>query len=228
MMTVNKFGEGLNAYGDNSRIDTTNFSTKTYVHKTFIENQIDENIDLNNDFKIINSKEPENKNDLTTKDYVDTVGDRVSELEVLASNIKPPQFNESSELTVGFLNVVSSVKSAGVFTDHLILNSDSGEEDFKLNHRTMKQMLNHREDIIREFNLKLVNLSNEVIELKQENEILEIEIKKEGLDTTKRVLAVLYKKGIFDTFENPESILLDFNIDVETLYNQFKLRVDAE
>jgi hypothetical protein len=68
-MSVSRFGTSAS----NKSSASFDGVTKTYVHNNFLETTVDENIDLNNSYKVINSTNPINDQDLTTKSYVDDV-----------------------------------------------------------------------------------------------------------------------------------------------------------
>ena len=70
-MPINVFGNSSN--NSQNKIDTSLFVQKPYLKSNYIENNIDEDIDLKNQYKIINLPNPSNIQDACTKDYVDNL-----------------------------------------------------------------------------------------------------------------------------------------------------------
>ena len=70
-MTINVFGKS--SHGNNNKIDTSLFVQKPYLRSNYIESNIEEDINLKNQYKIINLQGPSDKNDACNKNYVDNL-----------------------------------------------------------------------------------------------------------------------------------------------------------
>ena len=72
-MPINVFGNSLN--NSDSKIDTSRFVQKSYLRHNYIETDIDHDINLKNQYRIINSIQPINDNDIVNKIYIDIIAD---------------------------------------------------------------------------------------------------------------------------------------------------------
>ena len=70
-MPINVFGNSSNNSGN--RVDTSLFVQKPYLRTNYIESNIEEDIDLKNQYKIINLPDPINKGEACSKNYVDNI-----------------------------------------------------------------------------------------------------------------------------------------------------------
>ena len=75
-MPTNVFGNSLN--NSVTKIDTSLFVQKTYLRSNYIEANIEEDINLKNQFRIKNLPDPTNLQDPGTKNYIDNAIDEVS------------------------------------------------------------------------------------------------------------------------------------------------------
>ena len=71
-MPINVFGNSSNNNNDN-KIDTSLFVQKPYLRSNYIEANIEEDIDLKNQYKIKNLIDPINLYDACNKNYVDNI-----------------------------------------------------------------------------------------------------------------------------------------------------------
>ena len=71
-MPINVFGNSSNNNNDN-KIDTSLFVQKPYLRSNYIEANIEEDIDLKNQYKIKNLIDPLNLHDACNKNYVDNI-----------------------------------------------------------------------------------------------------------------------------------------------------------
>ena len=71
-MPINVFGNSSSSY-DNNKIDTSLFVQKPYLRTNYIESNIEENINMKNQFKIKNLPYPEENSDAVFKAYVDSL-----------------------------------------------------------------------------------------------------------------------------------------------------------
>ena len=69
-MPINVFGNSSSTY-DNNKIDTSLFVQKPYLRTNYMESNIEENINMKNQFKIKNLPYPEENSDAVCKSYVD-------------------------------------------------------------------------------------------------------------------------------------------------------------
>ena len=68
---MNVFGSSSSSQSD-SQIDTTNFVKKSYLKTNYIEANLEEDIDMKNQYYIKNLPNPINSNDCMNKIYADT------------------------------------------------------------------------------------------------------------------------------------------------------------
>ena len=68
-MTINVFGNSSN--NSDNKIDTSKFVQKSYLRSNYIETDIDHDINLKNQYRIINSLQPINDNGIVNKIYID-------------------------------------------------------------------------------------------------------------------------------------------------------------
>ena len=57
---------------DNKKVDLSQYARKSYIRSNYIESDIDHDIDLENQYKIINLANPINDKDGVNKMYIDT------------------------------------------------------------------------------------------------------------------------------------------------------------
>ena len=69
-MPLNVFGNS-NSNDNNNKIDTSRFVQKTYLRSNYIETDIDHDINLKKQYRIINTLQPINDNDIVNKIYID-------------------------------------------------------------------------------------------------------------------------------------------------------------
>ena len=70
-MLINVFGNSSSS-NDNNKIDTSRFVQKSYLKSNYIETDIDHDINLKNQYRIINLQNPINNKDAINKIYIDT------------------------------------------------------------------------------------------------------------------------------------------------------------
>ena len=68
-MPINVYGNSSN--NNDNKIDTSLFVQKTYLRNNYIESNIEEDIDLKNQFRIKNLPDPSDIGDACNKNYVD-------------------------------------------------------------------------------------------------------------------------------------------------------------
>ena len=75
-MPINVFGNSSN--NSEQKIDTSLFVDKHYLRTNYIESNIEEDIDLKNQFRIKNMPDPTNLQDACNKNYIDNSIDETS------------------------------------------------------------------------------------------------------------------------------------------------------
>ena len=71
-MPINVFGNSSSSY-DNNKIDTSLFVQKPYLRTNYIESNIEEDIDLKNEYRIKNIPDPISTTEACSKKYVDNL-----------------------------------------------------------------------------------------------------------------------------------------------------------
>ena len=69
-MPINVFGNSFYS-NDNNEIDTSLFVQKSFLRSNYIETDIDRDINLKNQYRIINLPNPINDKDIVNKIYID-------------------------------------------------------------------------------------------------------------------------------------------------------------
>ena len=69
-MTINVFGNSLTS--SNDKIDLSQHARKSYIRSNYIETDINHNIDLKNQYKLINIPNPINDKDSVNRIYIDS------------------------------------------------------------------------------------------------------------------------------------------------------------
>ena len=73
-MTISVFGNSIQ--NKNNKIDNSQYVQKPYLRTNYIESNIDQDIDLRNQYRIINIPLPVNEKDIVNKIYIDSkIGD---------------------------------------------------------------------------------------------------------------------------------------------------------
>ena len=74
-MPINVFGNS-NSNDNNNKVDTSKFVQKSYLRSNYIETDLDHDINLKNQYRIINLPDPINDKDRVNKIYIDNkIGD---------------------------------------------------------------------------------------------------------------------------------------------------------
>ena len=72
-MPINVFGNSSSSHDNGNKIDTSLFVQKPYLRSNYIESNIEENIDLKNQYRIKNIPDPISKREAASKNYVDNI-----------------------------------------------------------------------------------------------------------------------------------------------------------
>ena len=71
-MPINVFGNSSSSNDNNNKIDTSRFVQKSYLKSNYIETDIEHDMNLKNQYRIINLPNPINNKDAINKIYIDT------------------------------------------------------------------------------------------------------------------------------------------------------------
>ena len=119
-MPINIFGNSSSSY-DNNKIDTSLFVEKPYLRTNYIESNIEENINMKNQFKIKNLPCPEENSDAVCKSYVDSFFNDSS----LLKNTEHIDLNDRNITNARFIQVnqlprIDSHLTAKLYVDNAI------------------------------------------------------------------------------------------------------------
>ena len=121
-MPINVFGNSSSSY-DNNKIDTSLFVQKPYLRTNYIESNIEESINMKNQFKIKNLPYPEENSDAVCKAYVDSLFNDSS----LPKNTEHIDLNDKNITNARFIRVIQlpqidSHLTAKLYVDNTILD----------------------------------------------------------------------------------------------------------
>ena len=98
-MPINVFGNSSN--DNNNKIDTSLFVQKPYLRTNYIESNIEEDIDLKNQYRIKNVPDPISIREAASKNYVDNLFNDPS----IIKNSSHVNFNDKNIDNVRFVKV---------------------------------------------------------------------------------------------------------------------------
>ena len=125
-MPINVFGNSSSSY-DNNRIDTSLFVQKPYLRINYIESNIEEDIDLKNQYRIKNLPNPISIREAVPKEYVDDLFNDSSILKNTAHiDLNDRNITNCRFLSVNQLPQIDSHLTAKLYVDKAI--SDSIDE----------------------------------------------------------------------------------------------------
>jgi len=105
-MPINVFGNSYSSYDNDNgnKIDTSLFVQKPYLRPNYIESNIEEDIDLKNQYRIKNLSDPISIREAASKNYVDT---KFNDPSLIKNNNLHPDIdlNGKNLTNVGFLEV---------------------------------------------------------------------------------------------------------------------------
>ena len=132
-MPINVFGNRSNYSGN--KIDTSLFVQKTYWRTNCIESNIEEDIDLKNQYKIINLPNPTNIRDACTKNYADNLFNDPSIIKNSAHiDLNDRNITNASFIQVNQLPQIDSHLTANLYVDtqidQLSLVRNNQDNDF--------------------------------------------------------------------------------------------------
>ena len=119
-MPINVFGNSSSSY-DNNKIDTSLFVQKPYLRTNYIEANIEEDIDLKNQFRIKNLPDPISIREAAPKKYVDNLFNDPS----IVKNTEHIDMNDRNITNIRFLQVnqlpqIDSHLTAKLYVDSAI------------------------------------------------------------------------------------------------------------
>ena len=125
-MPINVFGNSSSSY-DNNKIDTSLFVQKLYLRTNYIESNIEEDIDLKNQYRIKNMPDPINISEACSKKYVDNLFNDPSIIKNSAHiDLNDRNITNCRFLSVNQLPQIDSHLTAKLYVDNSI--SDSIDE----------------------------------------------------------------------------------------------------
>ena len=125
-MPINVFGNSSSSY-DNNKIDTSLFVQKPYLRTNYIESNIEEDIDLKNQYRIKNIPDPINITEACSKKYVDNLFNDPSILKNSAHiDLNDRNITNCRFLSVNQLPQIDSHLTAKLYVDNAI--SDAKDE----------------------------------------------------------------------------------------------------
>ena len=72
-MPINVFGNSSSSHDNGNKIDTSLFVQKLYLRANFVKSNIEEDIDLKNQFRIKNLPDPISIREAASKNYIDNL-----------------------------------------------------------------------------------------------------------------------------------------------------------
>ena len=205
-MPINVFGNSSNNNNDN-KIDTSLFVKKPYLRTNYIEANIEEDIDLKNQYKIINLIDPINLHDACNKKYVDNSIDEIS----LIRNNKNNVFGNYN-----LTNINSITLNNQPINDNEVVTKSYVDQFHNDNERSRRDLGN---DFYNESNILVKNNQDNDLNDKKLINIDSIQVNRNpSLD-----YELANKKYIDDSIA--ENTLLRFN---QTLTNYLKVSVEND
>ena len=143
-MPINVFGNSNSNNSDN-KIDTTLFVQKPYLRSSYIESNIEEDIDLKNQFRNKNLLDPVSEREPATKNYIDNKFNDPS-----IKNSDHVDFNDKDIDNVGWIKV----NKIPAFAEHLTpkIYVDNAIEDIKSATINLHELNRNRTDLSSVFN----------------------------------------------------------------------------
>ena len=125
-MPINVFGNSSSSY-DNNKIDTSLFVQKPYLKTNYIESNVEEDIDLKNQYRIKNLPDPISIREAASKKYVDNLFNDPSIIKNSANiDLNDRNITNCRFLSVNQLPQIDSHLTAKLYVDKAI--SDSIDE----------------------------------------------------------------------------------------------------
>ena len=205
-MPLNVFGNSSNNNNDN-KIDTSLFVQKSYLRTNYIEANIEEDIDLKNQYRIKNLPDPINLQDACNKNYVDNSIDEIS----LVRNNKDNDFGNYN------LTNINSIT----------LNGQAENDNQVITKAYVDQFHQENERSRRDFGLNFYNESNILVKNNQDNNLNDTKLTNINSITINNNPNdddhVSNKKNVDDQLD--KNTIVSFN---ETLQNFLKVSIGGD
>ena len=202
-MPINVFGNSNSNNSDN-KIDTSLFVQKPYLRTNYIESNIEEDINLKNQYRIKNLLDPINMREAASENYVDNSIDEVS----LVRNNKDNDFNNYN------LTNINSIT----------LNKQAENDNEVITKAYVDQFHQENERSRRDLGLDFYNESNNLVKNNQDNNFNDNKLTNLDSITVNRNPSVdnelANKKYVDDSIR--EGTIVRFN---QTLQNYLKVSV---
>ena len=203
-MPINVFGNS--SHDNNNKIDTSLFVQKPYLRTNYIEAKIEEDINLKNEYRIINLPDPTNLQDACNKNYIDNAIDEVS----LVRNNKDNDFGNYN-----LTNINSITLNTQAIDDNQVITKAYVDQFHQENERSR-----------RDLGIDFYNESNELVKNNQDNDFNDNKLTNIDSIQVKRNpssdIEVTNKKYVDASIEGT---LLRFN---QTLQNYLKVSVGGD
>ena len=119
-MPINVFGNS-NSNNSDTKIDTSLFVQKPYLRTNYIEANIEEDIDLKNEYKIKNLPDPTNLQDACSKNYVDNkFNDPILIKNTVHIDLNDRNITDARFIQVNQLPQIDSHLTAKLYVDNAI------------------------------------------------------------------------------------------------------------
>ena len=130
-MPINIFGNISSSYDNGNKIDTSLFVQKPYLRTNYIESNIEENIDLKNQYRIKNLPDPISNTEACSKKYVDNLFHDPTKIRNSAHiDMNDRNITNARIIKVNQLPLIDSHLTAKLYVDNAI--SDGVNEQSRL------------------------------------------------------------------------------------------------
>ena len=157
-MPINVFGNNNNQNNGN-KIDTSLFVQKPYLRSNYIESNIEEDIDLKNQYKIINLPNPTNINDACAKDYVDNLFNDPS----IVKNNAHIDLNDRKITNARFIQVNQLPQIDSHLTAKLYVDTQIDQQSI---------VRNNQDNNFGNYNLTIINSITLIKQAENDNEVI--------------------------------------------------------
>ena len=201
-MPINVFGNS--SHGNNNKFDTTLFVQKPYLRSNYIESNIEEDINLKNQYKIINLQDPSDTNDACNKNYVDNLVNDPS----IVRNDAHIDLNDRNITNCRFLSVNQMPQIDSHLTAKLYVDNSIDESSL---------VRNTRDNDFGNYNLTNIKSITLNKQAESDNEVITKAYVDQFHQETERT-----RRDLGIDFYNESSTILRFN---QTLKNYLKISV---
>ena len=204
-MPINVFGNSSN--NSDNKIDTSLFVQKPYLRTNYIESNIEEDIDLKNQYRIKNLPDPTNLQDACNKNYINNAIDEVS-------LVRNNQDNDFGNYNLTNINSITLITQA--IDDNDVITKAYVDQFHQENERSR-----------RDLGIDFYNESNDLVKNNQDNNLKDNKLTNINSITINRNPSsdneVTNKKYVDDSIQ--EGTLLRFN---QTQQNYLEVSVGGD